>query len=149
MCYGNVRHKVQREGGSGVTGFLILMIPGYLIEAMHHAVWRKQDGSLADVTIPAYPGLSAQRPALFVLDGGEVQPHDPAVPSRFHAFSKHPAVLDYIRIARDRRLAFQELEATGTRQADGSFFTFDGELMQRINVLNSRLTPALQRLLRL
>lgn len=122
-CFANVRSFVALSGGEGITGFLILKIPGHLIEAMHHAIWRKPDGTLADVTSPAYPGLSSHTSSLIVLDGGKVGEFDPPVPSRFEALSNEPAVLDYLTLAKDRRLAYQELERTGVRQPDGSIGT--------------------------
>lgn len=50
LCYWNVDAVMRRHGGSMVTGWQCLWWPERLIVAMHHAVWRKPNGQLLDVT---------------------------------------------------------------------------------------------------
>ncbi|SKA35075.1 hypothetical protein [Consotaella salsifontis] len=54
-CYSNVQSVVARKGGSPVTGWQILLWPSILIQAVHHCVWRRPDGSLLDIS-GKYPG---------------------------------------------------------------------------------------------
>lgn len=48
-CFENVRKRVEAEGGESVLGWQLWEHP-YMIEAEFHAVWRKPDGSLLDIT---------------------------------------------------------------------------------------------------
>jgi len=48
-CFENVRRRVKDEGGESVLGWQFWEHP-YMIEAEFHAVWRKPDGSLLDIT---------------------------------------------------------------------------------------------------
>jgi hypothetical protein len=50
LCYWNVDRLVRNFGGSMVIGWQHVWWPGRLAISMHHAIWRKPDGSLIDVT---------------------------------------------------------------------------------------------------
>jgi hypothetical protein len=50
LCYWNVDAVMRRHGGSMVMGWQCLWWPERLMVAMHHAVWRKPNGQLLDVT---------------------------------------------------------------------------------------------------
>lgn len=54
MCFSNVAALVERERGDIVYGWLIREWEQTLLEAEHHAVWRR-DGNLIDVTPPKAP----------------------------------------------------------------------------------------------
>ncbi len=49
-CYLNVDKQVASRGGSSVHGWAIWEWPCTMLEAEFHAVWRRPDGSLLDVT---------------------------------------------------------------------------------------------------
>lgn len=49
-CFENVARAVEAEGGLAVMGWIIWQREGVWVEAEHHAVWRRPDGSLRDVT---------------------------------------------------------------------------------------------------
>ncbi len=48
-CYVVVEQKVIEAGGESVLGWIILEIPGLMIEATTHAVWRDKEGILHDI----------------------------------------------------------------------------------------------------
>jgi hypothetical protein len=48
-CFENVQKRVNTEGGDSLFGWQFWEHP-YMIEAEFHAVWRKPDGSLVDIT---------------------------------------------------------------------------------------------------
>ena len=50
LCYWNVDRLVRNFGGSMVVGWQHVWWPGRLAVSVHHAIWRKPDGSLVDVT---------------------------------------------------------------------------------------------------
>lgn len=49
-CFLNVRRCVEQAGGQEVVGWLVMLWPRVLAEAVHHAVWRAPEGALVDVT---------------------------------------------------------------------------------------------------
>jgi hypothetical protein len=49
-CFEIVRRKTCAQGGEPVYGWLIAEIPGVMIEAMFHAVWRDDRGILHDIS---------------------------------------------------------------------------------------------------
>jgi len=50
LCYWNVDRLVRNFGGSMVVGWQHIWWPDRLAVSTHHAIWRKPDGSLLDVT---------------------------------------------------------------------------------------------------
>jgi hypothetical protein len=48
-CFHNVQRRVEQEGGKSVLGWQFWESP-FMIQAEFHAVWRKADGSLVDIT---------------------------------------------------------------------------------------------------
>lgn len=63
-CFANVQQMVARKGGGSVLGWHLWELPGLLLEAEFHAVWRKPSGTLVDVT-PQRPEFKEDR-ILFV-----------------------------------------------------------------------------------
>jgi hypothetical protein len=49
-CYWNVNALVDKYGGEAIYGWQILHWPLLYVEAMHHAVWRRPDQVIVDVT---------------------------------------------------------------------------------------------------
>lgn len=57
-CVGNVRRMIEQCGGVAVYGWSLMeTLPGVMMEAEFHAVWRKPDGSLQDVTPKQFPAM--------------------------------------------------------------------------------------------
>ena len=63
-CFGTVALQVQECGGSVQHGWAIWEWPNTMVEAEFHAVWRRPDGSLLDVT----PRTDAESRILFLPD---------------------------------------------------------------------------------
>ena len=63
-CYPSVEQAVAEEGGEIIFGWMIWEMPGRLIEAEHHACWRKQNGAIVDVT----PKPDGEATILFLPD---------------------------------------------------------------------------------
>lgn len=49
-CWENVSQHVAEFGGSSLNGWIIWEIPGFLVEAEFHQVWRNPEGELIDIT---------------------------------------------------------------------------------------------------
>jgi len=64
-CWFNVRDKVAKSGGEAVFGWALWKRHDGHYQAIHHAVWKRPDGTLLDVT----PSESADlRQVLFMAD---------------------------------------------------------------------------------
>lgn len=63
-CFEIVRRKVDSDGGEPVFGWLIGEIPGVMIEATFHAVWRDEAGAIHDIS----PQTMVQKKRLFLPD---------------------------------------------------------------------------------
>jgi len=66
VCYWLVQAYIEQQGGSMALGWLVNVVPGVYVNAMHHAVWRMPDGRLVDVTASEYgppaPGTTTFAP---------------------------------------------------------------------------------------
>lgn len=51
-CWFNVREQVSRNGGSALFGWGLWRRHDSHYQAVHHAVWQRDDGSLLDITPP-------------------------------------------------------------------------------------------------
>ena len=71
-CFDNSVAQAAAQGGEAAYGWAIWRWPGRWFEAEHHAVWRRPDGSLLDVT----PQLGDPPRILFLPDPDKV--YDPA-----------------------------------------------------------------------
>jgi hypothetical protein len=67
-CFPNVRNIVRSKGGEIAYGWTIWIWPKVLVEAEHHAVWQKSDGTLVDIT----PKAHAEKQILFLPDPGRI-----------------------------------------------------------------------------
>ena len=54
-CFSAVNNKVNKDGGSRQLGWQIWQIPGVIIEAEFHAVWKSPKGRLVDITPKSKP----------------------------------------------------------------------------------------------
>jgi len=109
MCYSNARDFAAEMGGTVVTGYMMIIWPSMFLEALHHAVVRARDGTLIDVTAPAYPGLEKHDECLFAADTRILGDADPGIRSEFIVLSANPAVRQWTKVARDRMDAYRAL----------------------------------------
>ncbi|MBC7313541.1 MAG: hypothetical protein H5U11_13700 [Rhizobium sp.] len=96
-CYWNVAHKVDQHGGEMVTGWAIAWWPKFYGVAMHHAVWRMPDGTLADVTEPM-PFDHECNAIIFIADERTEVRLDisPTIDNIFAPLAEDTAVHDFI-----------------------------------------------------
>jgi hypothetical protein len=71
-CFDNSAAQALRHGGEAVYGWAIWRWPGRWFEAEHHAVWRRPNGDLLDIT----PQAGDPSRVLFLPDPSA--PYDPA-----------------------------------------------------------------------
>ena len=91
-CFEVVRARVASSGGDMVCGWLIVEWPRVMLEAVYHAVWRDELGSLHDISPQ---GLTLDE-TLFVPD--PTREYDGRqVDSVRHALTNDPAVRRLIR----------------------------------------------------
>jgi hypothetical protein len=64
-CYQNVRSAIRSQGGRALLGYEVIWLPGRFIEALHHCILQRPDGSVLDVTAPPYPAMPGS-PGLFL-----------------------------------------------------------------------------------
>jgi hypothetical protein len=90
-CYWNVLYKVENQGGEIMFGWMIRQWPGLYLAAEHHAVWKRPDGSIIDVT---QRRPETVEPTTFALDS--VQDFD---------VSASPNIpIEYLRLTEDSRV---------------------------------------------
>lgn len=100
LCYQNVRTVVATDAGAVQTGWMLHQIPGQYLEAMHHAVWCRPDGSLEDVTEPVVKGATE---ISFIPDDLAVPDAlGLSVPSKFHQLDEHEGTAHYIELMLER-----------------------------------------------
>lgn len=71
-CFENSEMQAAHQGGEAVYGWAIWHWPGRWFEAEHHAVWRRPEGDLVDVT----PQTGDPERVLFLPDPSA--PYDPS-----------------------------------------------------------------------
>ena len=104
QCYENVRQCIRASGGSAICGWLIAFWPGRFVEALYHAVWKRPDGKLVDVTACAFPRMRSNE-STFVIDEFEKLAMDglhPSVPSRFLIISDDDDTKMFAEATRER-----------------------------------------------
>lgn len=67
-CFNNVRRCVEKDGGTETFGWAIWSWPGVFVEAEHHSVWQKADGSFCDPT----PTPQGETRILFLEDSSAI-----------------------------------------------------------------------------
>lgn len=75
-CFQNVKAITRRLGGSVQHGWRLREQPAVYVEGVFHAVWRRPDGTLVDVT-PRSDGLTEilfLADSKLVWDGDEIEP---------------------------------------------------------------------------
>jgi hypothetical protein len=72
-CFYNVGDACAAVGGDVVFGWAIWIWPSVNIEVIHHAVWRRPDGEVVDVTPPelAVPAITFLEDATAAFDLGD------------------------------------------------------------------------------
>jgi hypothetical protein len=85
QCFENVPLIVRRHGGSAQHGWLLREQPTIFVEGRFHAVWRRPDGELIDVT----PRADGQTEILFLPAARKVWEGEPIEPYRMQ-LHEHP-----------------------------------------------------------
>lgn len=95
-CGQNVARAIEEAGGQALKGWRVWWIPGVLIEAQAHVVWKSEDGIILDVT----PNSDNETECVFIPDSMmSEQPGVDCVPSKFMNLSEKPFVDRYIECA--------------------------------------------------
>lgn len=121
-CYGNVEEHRFVHGGEAQHGWLLLLWPGRFVEAMFHAVHRQADGSLLDITAPAWPSfvgtsiafIEAQAPA----DSDKMEPQ---IPSEFLVLDQDKTTAEFITATRRVVEVFASQRSVVLRHPDTRF----------------------------
>jgi hypothetical protein len=120
-CFQNVRQKVSRDGGTGLSGWHFLMRHSpehgdYLI-ATHHSIWQTPGSPLIDITPfhehPGHQPLTEGRRVIFLADsnstpiviGDQLVPQ----PSQFIPLNYSRKLADYLaKLSRKEVSIFEE-----------------------------------------
>lgn len=114
-CFGNVRRAADQHGGEIVFGWTIWEWPGVYIEAEHHAVWRKPDGELADIT----PAQDGEETRVFVADPEATYDFENEGERRDNirkALSKDPNIAEFFRYSELRNQLMNSIPGVGEVQ---------------------------------
>lgn len=119
-CFADVDRQVAESGGSVQHGWLIWLQPGILIEGEFHAVWRRQDGTLRDVTFKQ----DRERTVLFAPD--RVRRFEGVrVPTIRHAIGRDPRIKQFMELS----ARFQRLAGERYRDRFGQAVILDPDLL--------------------
>jgi hypothetical protein len=94
-CMTNVPEYKKLNGGDIQYGWIIWEAPGQLLDAEFHAVWRRPDGSLVDLT----PTMDGEKSILFLPDSKRVYEHQ-LVENIRKPLSDSPEVIWMIEVSR-------------------------------------------------
>lgn len=109
-CFFNVRRYVEGLGGAFAYGWSVRMWENVYMEAEHHAVWRRPDGALLDVT----PTRGHEARTLFVRDDRLIFDFEGMWrrDNVRHALAADALVVDFLNAAAGW-VAFQEEQSDG------------------------------------
>ncbi|MGB5085378.1 MAG: hypothetical protein WBO09_12365 [Methylocystis silviterrae] len=79
-CYQNVMQCVRLEGGQIVPEWMIELVDGVYIQAMHHALWRKPSGIIIDITAPQTRHDAGRGVTTFIEDHSIIVDYDNPIP---------------------------------------------------------------------
>lgn len=97
-CFDNSVKQAEMHGGEAAYGWAIWRWPGRWFEAEHHAVWRRPDGSLLDVT----PQLGDPVRILFLPDPDKVFDPEKYRRNIMAPDAGNPLAAEYIDLVRQR-----------------------------------------------
>ena len=114
-CYWTLDAHVRRPGGEAVYGWQVLQWPRLLVIAVHHAIWRTQEGALVDLTTPA-PTDKRGYSTFAADDAVPVSMERPVLaPNRYYPLLKAPEVAFLIALSatqfEDRRRSLEHILA--------------------------------------
>lgn len=129
-CFDNVARKVDRAGGTAVSGWAIWTVARLYLEAEHHGVWRNRHGELVNVT----PQPNRPKRILFLRD--DATPYEPASfrSNIMHPASDEPLAIEFVELAR-RRNAVQDAYRKGGDKL--ALFTISDQ--RELGLINQRL----------
>lgn len=96
-CFSVVARHIEKNGGSIQYGWAIWFIPGLLMEAEFHAVWKAPDGHLVDLMLRPLPFTRI----MFLADPHRVY-HGRQVDNIRVPLSKDPRVREFVFLAEAR-----------------------------------------------
>ena len=121
-CFGNVRRKVEREGGRIQFGWEIYVWPGVYIEAEHHAVYEGPNGPpWLDIT-PAMTELPYEK-RLFLPDDSAVYDFNAPDFRRDNirkALVDDPLVHEFLALAAEMTVIMRRTPGTGMVTVEGA-----------------------------
>lgn len=121
-CYGNVEAHRFAHGGEAQHGWLLLLWPGRFVEAMFHVVHRRADGSLLDITAPAWPSYVGTTIAFIEAPTpADADKMEPAVPSKFIVLDRDKTTSDFIGATRKVVEVMASQREIVLRQPDARF----------------------------
>ncbi len=112
-CFDNAAEAAERGGGAVAYGWIIWRWPGRYLEAEHHAVWCRPDGTWEDVT----PMLYGQRRILFLSDPEAVFDPPRYRPNRLMAEPGNAAAEAYIALSIERAAILNAYGEPGVEHA--------------------------------
>lgn len=103
-CYRNSHHVARSEGGSAQPCWALTWFPGHFVEALHHAVWRRVDGTLVEVTAPPFDNMSEPWIKVIIDCDTKLTPLDPGIPSIVHQIDRNEGTKEYLELTRRRMI---------------------------------------------
>ena len=140
-CYWNVLAHVQQYGGAILFGWMLKHWPGLYLSAEHHAVWRRNDGEILDVT-ERRP--DCELPTTFVLDSNQHIDVSgaPNIPVEFFRLTGDRRVLELIDLSARSNSAAASVNrflVTELRQSsDEQLAVARGETVNRIQITSEQ-----------
>lgn len=134
-CFGNVRRKILKSGGSISYGWSIWEWPGVFIEAEHHAVYREEEGRLIDLTPPSD---NMTRSRTFLADSSAVYDFQNEGQRRDNhrlALTDDPLIAEFFQTAS----AFNEIMSSIPGVGEVAVDVATARKLQAVQIENNRL----------
>ncbi|MGA1799342.1 hypothetical protein VH567_11245 [Sphingomonas sp. 4RDLI-65] len=141
MCFENVDRMIKLHGGKRIMGWLLWEWPGVMIDAEHHAVWKKADGTWEDVT----PKQDGETRIVFVRDDVALYDNNRSQLNRKFAARGNTLAREYIALRQEAEKVWNKHRQTGVYAipaADLEMLQFrDGKAQRKWNRLLARYGP--------
>lgn len=103
-CYRNSHDVARSNGGSAQPCWALTWFPGHFVEALHHAVWRRADGTLMEVTAPPFDNMPEPWIKIIIDNHTKLTPLDPGIPSIIHQIDRNAGTKEYLELTRRRMI---------------------------------------------